>query len=206
MIKNIVATLGGIMYNNVTIVTRLLVLLFLITGCGGTTIKYVNPNANFSYIKKIAILPFNNMSEDKFAGEKVRSALTIDLMSLQVFDIMEQGEVSKTVNMLFGAEGMEEGKVVQMDKEMLKMLGEKLEVQAIVLGSVNEYSSARGGAGNNVVSISVRMLDASSGIILWQANTTAVGNSTFRKMLGAEQVDMNILTKDAVRKALSTLM
>lgn len=197
------------MYNNITSVTRFLLLFVLvavIAGCGGGTVKYINPSANLSYIKKIAILPFNNFSDDKYAGEKVRSALTIDLMSRHVFDVMEQGEVSKVLGMIFREEGFEEGRAVQMDKEMVKMLGEKLGVQAVILGSVNEFSSSRGGFSNNVVSISVRMIDTSSGIILWQANTTAVGNSTLRKMLGIDQVEMSILTRDAVRKAVSTLL
>ena len=156
----------------------------------------------------MAILPFNNFSEDKYAGEKTRSALTIDLMARHVFDVMEQGEVSKVMGMIFREEGFEEGRAVQMDKDMVKMLGEKLGVQAVILGSVNEYSSSRGGGGssNNVVSISMRMIDTSSGIILWQANTTEVGNSMLRKMLGVDQVEMSILTRDAVRRAISTLL
>lgn len=197
------------MYNNITNATRFLLLFVLvavIAGCGGGTVKYINPSANLSYIKKIAILPFNNFSEDKYAGEKVRSALTIDMMSRHVFDVMEQGEVSKVLGMIFREEGFEEGRAVQMDKEMVKMLGEKLGAQAVILGSVNEFSSSRGGFSNNVVSISVRMIDTSSGIILWQANTTEVGNSTFRKMIGVDQVEMSILTRDAVRRAVSTLL
>ncbi|MBI5903769.1 MAG: hypothetical protein HZB84_09855, partial [Deltaproteobacteria bacterium] len=105
------------MYNNITSVTRFLLLFVLvavIAGCGGGTVKYINPSANLSYIKKIAILPFNNFSEDKYAGEKVRSALTIDLMSRHVFDVMEQGEVSKVLGMIFREEGFEEGRAVQM--------------------------------------------------------------------------------------------
>ena len=197
------------MYNNITNGTRFLLLFILVAvtaGCGGATIKYINPSANLSYIKKVAILPFNNFSEDKYAGEKTRSALTIDLMSRHVFDVMEQGEVSKVTGMIFREEGFEEGRAVQMDKEMVKMLGEKLGVQAVMLGSVNEYSGSKGGVSNNVVSVSIRMIDTSSGIILWQANTTEVGNSTFRKMLGIDQVEMSILTRDAVRRAVSTLL
>lgn len=198
------------MYNNITNVTRFLLLFILVSitaGCGGATIKYINPSANLSYIKKVAILPFNNFSDDKYAGEKTRSALTIDLMARHVFDVMEQGEVSKVMGMIFREEGFEEGRAVQMDKDMVKMLGEKLGVQAVILGSVNEYSSSRGGGGsNNVVSISMRMIDTSSGIILWQANTTEVGNSMLRKMLGVDQVEMSILTRDAVRRAVSTLL
>ncbi len=194
------------MYNYITGALKVFLILVLVYGCAGSTIKYINPSANFSYIKKVAVLPLNNYSDDKYAGEKVRSALVIDLMSRHVFDVMEQGEVSKAMSLLFREEGAEEGRVVPMDKDTLKLLGEKLGVQAIIMGSVNEYSSSRGGAAANVISISVRMLDAASGTVLWQANTSETGGSAWRKVLGVEQVDMTLLATSAVRRLLNTLL
>ncbi|MBI5235715.1 MAG: hypothetical protein HY886_05650 [Deltaproteobacteria bacterium] len=192
--------------NSTKVIGFLLIAVFMFTGCSGSTVKYINQGADFAYIKKIAILPFNNFTEDRYAGEKVRSALTIDIMSKHVFEVMEQGEVTKVMNMLFREEGFEEGRVVQLDKEMLRLLGEKLGVQAVIQGSVNEYSGGRGGYTTNVVAISVRMLDTGSGVVLWQVNTSEVGSSTFRKMIGIDQVDMTVLTTDVVRKAVNTLL
>lgn len=192
--------------NSTKVIGILLIALFMLAGCSGSTVKYINPSADFAYIKKIAILPFNNFTEDRYAGEKVRSALTIDIMSKHVFEVMEQGEITKVMNMLFREEGFEEGRVVQLDKEMLRMLGEKLGVQAVIQGSVNEYSGSRGGYTTNVVAISVRMLDTGSGIVLWQANASEIGSSTFRKMIGIDQVDMTVLTTSVVRKAIDTLL
>ena len=194
------------MYNTILKITMfLLVLPFLVYGCGGTTVRYMNPSANFSYVNKVAVLPFSNFSEDKYAAEKVRNALTVELMSRHAFDVLEHGEVSKVFNFL--REGsIEDARIVQVDKETMKLLGAKLGVQAIIMGSVNEYSAKGGGFANNVVSISVKMLDAESGTILWQANTSEVGSGTLRKMFGMEQVDMSILTNRVVKKILNTLM
>jgi hypothetical protein len=73
------------MYNmdmiNVTIRTSVIFFLLLVVGCSGSVIRYINPEANFSYIKKVAILPFNNMSGDRFAAERVRNTLAVDLLS-----------------------------------------------------------------------------------------------------------------------------
>jgi len=165
----------------------------------------MNPTANFSYIKKVAVLPFSNFSDDKFADEKVRNALTMELMSRHVFDVLEHGEVSKVFNFL-REEGVDDGRIVQLDKETMKLLGGKLGVQAIIMGSVDEYSGKRGGFSNNVVSISVKMLDTDSGVVLWQASTSEVGSGAWRQMLGMEQLDMSILTNNAVKKILGTLM
>jgi TolB-like protein len=195
------------MYNsnmtNVTIRTLALLLIISVVGCKGAVIRYINPEANFSYIKKVAILPFNNMSNDRFAGERVRNTLTVELMSRGVFDVMERGEVSKVMGLVLRAAGFEEGSAVEVDKETLKLLGERLGVQAVILGSVDEYES---GGRRAVVSLSVRMLDTSSGIILWQAKSTATGTSIWRTIVGLEEQDRSTLTRAAVKGALDTLL
>ena len=181
----------------------LLVVLLALTGCGASVVRYINPDANFSYIKKVAVLPFNNLTNDRYAGEKVRAALTVDLLSRRVFDVMEQGEVSKVLTLVLRATGAEEGMVLELDKETLKLLGERLGVQAVILGSVDDFEDRRSGG---IVSLSVRMLDTSSGIILWQAKATASGGSIWRRMLGLEGVDTSTLTRKAVKEALDTLL
>jgi TolB-like protein len=179
-----------------------LIFLVFIGGCG-STVKYINPSANFSYIKKIAVLPFNNFSDDRYAGEKVRNTLIVDLMSRGVFEVVEQGEVTKVLSVIFREAGVEEGKAVPIDIETLKLIGEKLGVQAVILGSVDEYSGAGGG---NIVSIGARMLDTGSGIILWQAKTTETGKSVLRKLFGIDEIDRSELTKKVVKGTLDTLL
>ncbi|MCK5237078.1 MAG: hypothetical protein KAR06_08840 [Deltaproteobacteria bacterium] len=180
----------------------LLILTFVSVGCVGGSMKYVNPNANFSYIKNVAVLPFNNFSADKHAGEKVRATLAIDLMSRGDFEVMEQGEVSSVLTMVFRSAGLREGDVAAVDKETLRLIGERLGVQAVILGTVYEYSATVNSA---LVSISVRMIDTSSGIVLWTAKSDYSGTSIVRKIFGIEQQDKSILTRKAVRQALNTL-
>jgi hypothetical protein len=57
-----------------------------------------------------------------------------------------------------------------------------------------------------VVALSIRMLDTNSGIVLWQARTTAIGGSVWRKMVGIDDIDMSELTPLAVQQALDTLL
>jgi len=181
----------------------MVLIFFLFIGGCGSTVRYVNPAANFSYIKKIAVLPFNNFSDDRYAGEKVRNTLIVDLMSRGVFEVVEQGEVTKVLSVIFREAGVEEGKAVPIDIETLKLIGEKLGVQAVILGSVDEYSGTGGG---NIVSIGARMLDTGSGIILWQAKNTETGKSVLRKLFGIEEIDRSELTKKVVKGTLDTLL
>ncbi len=181
----------------------LIILLLTVAGCGGKVVRYINPEANFSYIRKVAILPFNNLTGDRYAGEKVRAALTVELLSRMTFDVMEQGEVSKVLTLVMRATGADEGMVLELDKETLKLLGERLGVQAVILGSVDDYEFKRDGG---VVSISVRMLDTSSGLILWQAKGVASGSSFTRQMLGLDSKNTSDLTRKVVKRVLNTLL
>ena len=195
------------MYNEFNMLLRksgiLVAIVLIVTGCAEGVVRYINPEANFSYIKKVAVLPFNNLSDDRFAGEKVRSAITVDLLSRGIFDVVEQGEVNKIASLVLRAAGAEEGMVTELDRETLKLLGERLGVQAVVLGSVDEYTGRRE---EGLVAISVRMLDTSSGIILWQARVSASSASFWRKILGLEGFDSSALTRKAVKKAFDTLL
>ncbi len=183
--------------------TMALCLIIIFAGCGSpSVIRYINPEANFSFIKTIAILPFNNLGNDEFAGERVRNSFTVDLMSRGVFGVKESGEVSKAMRLVFRAAGYEEGGLLEVDHETLKLLGEKLGVQAVILGSVDEYVVGA----RSLVTLSVRMHDTSSGIVLWQARSTASGASNFRKIVGLEETDRSVLTSKAVKEVLDTLL
>src|SRR3990172_5893978 len=195
------------MYNKLDMLYRNIIIpvLFVLiaAGCTREVVRYINPEANFSYIKKVAILPFNSLSDDRFAGEKVRSAITVDLLSRGVFDVVEQGEVNKVTSLVLRAAGAEEGMVTELDRETLKLLGERLGVQAVILGSVDEYVGRRE---EGLVGLSVRMLDTSSGIILWQAKASTSSASFWRKILGLEGVDTSTLTRRVVKTAFDTLL
>ncbi len=184
-------------------VALLVAVVLVMSGCGSSTLRYVNPDANFSYIKKIAVLPFNNFTSERFASEKVRGVLTVDLLSRHTFEVVEQGQVTKILASVLGNAGFREGRVVELDAETLKLLGEKLGAQAVILGSVDEYRSARGGA---AVSISMRLVDTGSGIVLWQSKSTVLGDNYWRRMFGIGVVDNTKLTRVAVKKALDTLL
>ena len=190
-----------------TWLTRILLFVILVSlqGCGWLAVRYINPDADFSYIKNVAVLPFNNLSNDRYAGEKIRSAMTVDLLSRHVFDVTEQGEVSKVMSQVLRATGAQEGMVMDLDRETLKLLGDRLGVQAVILGSVEAYSESRGGAGG-LVTISARMLDTSSGVVLWQVRTSASGTSLWRKVVGIESKNTSTLTGMVAREALNTLL
>lgn len=186
--------------------SALILSFFFLYGCGGArTIAYVNPAADLSYVKKVAILPFNNFSQDRYAGEKIRNLFTVALLARGVFDVVERGEVRKVLNTtVFPERGVEEGGVLELDGETIRLIGEGLGVQAIIIGSVDEYSGGFGGKA--VVSIALRMIDTSSGIVLWETKVTESSRSVWRKLVGIEELDKEELARRAVEKAIDTLL
>lgn len=192
------------MYNKFITTVTLIIVGWVVVGCAGKTMRYINPSTNFSYIKKVAILPLNNLSDDRFAAERVKNSLTVALLSKQVFDVIDQGEVTKIVGFIFREAGYEEGRAVPADRDTIKMIGERLGVQALIIGSVDDYSFRQ--SGNSVISLTLRMLDVSSGIILWETKVHEKGQSIWRNILGLGSTDKNELTRRVVNRALNTLI
>lgn len=199
------------MYNTVKMRTITFITLSLVAvmavGCSSGSLKYRNYQADTSYIARVAVLPFNNLSGDSYAAERVRTMFIVDLMSRNRWEIVEQGEVSKVLGQILRASGAIEGGVIEVNNETLKLLGERLGVQAVIVGSVNEYISATGGGrgSQGEISIAAKMLDAASGVVLWQSISTVQAGSGLRTFLGIKNPGRSVTTKRAVHKAINTL-
>ncbi len=186
----------------------LLLMMVLVISCvrGGVR-HYLNPSANFQYIKRIAILPFNNLTDEKFAGERVRSLVIIELLSRGTFDIVEIGEVATTMRGVYEESGYREGELVPINKNIAKKLGERLDVQALILGSVEEYGVSRSGTSSTpIISLSLRMVDTNSGEILWQASCNKRGGNYIGRIFGVNEKTMSGLTMEVAKKIIDTLL
>lgn len=179
----------------------IVILLSITAGCSSNTVKYINPTADFSYIKKVAIIPFNNLTNDSYASEKLRSILTVEILSRKYFDLIEQGQTRRVVSQILRAQGIPEGSSASYDTETIKLIGEELGVQAVIIGGVNEYPSR----GSSVASLSLKMIDTSSGVVLWQVITAVKGTNAFKSFLGMKDSSPIDLAFKVVKRALNTL-
>lgn len=187
--------------NKILSVLSIVVLLSFTAGCSSNTVKYINPTADFSYIKKVAIVPFNNLTPDSYASEKLRSILTVEILSRKYFDLVEQGQTRRVVTQILRAQGIPEGSAASYDTETIKLIGEELGVQAIIIGGVNEYPSRD----SSVASLSLKMIDTSSGVVLWQVITAVKGSNAFKSFFGMEDSSPIDLAFRVVKRALNTL-
>jgi hypothetical protein len=68
-----------------------LVTLFVLSGCAaGHTQHYLRPNTDMSTIKRIAVMPFESLTADQYAGEKLRRVVISELLFRNI-DVIEPG-------------------------------------------------------------------------------------------------------------------
>lgn len=159
-----------------TVFTVALILLSL-SGCGPGRIAepYAGQGLKGEEGIRVAILPFDNLSDDQGAGKTMENLVLIEFLKNTSARFVDMGEVmaallEKRIRL-----------ATSIPREVLIGLGQRLEVDYFVLGIVHEYTMQRmsgsGGSGEvPVVSISLRILDAQIGDIVWATSAARRGN------------------------------
>ena len=58
---------------------------------------YVHPNADVLSFERVAILPFENLTNERFASARVREVLAIELSAMGAFEVVDHGEVNRAL-------------------------------------------------------------------------------------------------------------
>ena len=164
----------------------LFVMALFFAGCGGATTRlFSKPISESPYVtyqewgpnRDVCVMPFVNVAKDKDAGLKVRELFITELYSSGAFkDIADEGEMLEVMKKL---------KVRETDnfgKDTIKTLGDNLGVQAVIFGTVEEYTE-RSNKGA-LFAVSLRMVDVETGQILWVGNASKEGGGTVSEALG----------------------
>ena len=151
-------------------------------------------------------MPFNNMTNDKYAGEKLKNAVVMEILVNGVFEVAEDGEVNRVVSEVFKEMGFMGGELVSLDVDAIKRIAEKLRVNALFIGTVESYGQEReGGTPYSVVSFSLRLVEATTGTTIWWASYTQEGRSFLKNIFGIKQKNERALTRDVVKNLLGGL-
>jgi hypothetical protein len=186
----------------VFVLTSLAVLLFISFGCAGrgTPSFYIRQDYDFSYLKKVAVLPLDNLTNEKFAADAVRQVVICELLSTGLVDVAVPGEADAAVDKL----GVKS--VRSLNAEQIKTVGNVLKVQAVVLGAVDKFGEVRiGNISAPEVTITLMMADTSSGSIVWSVTKTGGGASFMARHFGARSETMSEAVIRVVREAIQTL-
>jgi len=158
---------------------------------------YVHPNADLAAFQRIAVLPLDNYTADRFASDRVREILNVELLSQGVFEPAESGEVNRVLR----AQNITG--LTALGPEDIKKLGDALNVQALLFGSVVEYSERRTGTFRSPqVSLALRLVDIESGLVVWSVSDARTGMALTTRLFGIGEETFT----EAVRKLIRELM
>ncbi|MEN8263772.1 MAG: hypothetical protein ABFR82_09940 [Nitrospirota bacterium] len=181
-----------------------LILMFFTAGCQSTNVApefHVSEDVDLSFIKKVAVMPFDNLTSEKFAGDIIRHVVVTELLATGLVDVAIPGEVINSMKRL------KIKSISALTAADIKKIGKSIKVQAIILGSVEQYGEIRAG---NIsvpeVTISLMMADAASGSIVWSVTKTRGGATFLAKHFGASSETLSETVLKIVRESLQTLV
>ena len=163
-----------------------LVLVCMLVGCGGkfTREEFVREGVDFDVVSRVAVLPFFNHTSDKYIHERVRNVAITQLLANGVADVVDRGIVDSVL--------YEEviDPFQPIDLINLKRLGQRLNVQAFLLGSVDMVSGKGSGASAYPqLALTLRLVETQSASILWQSSGHWTSESLLGKILGIAPTD-----------------
>ena len=165
--------------------------------CGGRT-RYVNQNADLGAVKTVAILPFENLTNDKLCAERVNKIFLTELLNVGAFEVVEPGLVIRTVR-------REASDIAQLTAEDIKRIGSSLKAQALVIGSVLEFEERRGTSDGARVKLQFRLVDTQSAATIWSVTRSRAGLGFGGRVFGLGGPSATELAEDLVREELAKL-
>lgn len=179
-----------------------LLALLLLPACASTsTTQYIHPNMDLGAIQKVAVLPFDNLTQERTAGDKVQKVFMTELLSLSAFEVVEPGAVLKALK----AERAESSEA--LGPAELKRIGEAVKADALFLGAVVDFADNRAGSTPAPeVTIQLRLVETQSGVTVWSASRTRAGASMSARLFGVGGGSLTQAARELIRAELRTLV
>ena len=162
---------------------------------------FVHPDYNFGFIERVAVVPFENLTDDRGAAARMTRHFVTELLAVEAFDVVEPGDVTNALS------AIGEIRVAELTVDQIKSTGTRVRAQALFLGSVTESSSIRSGSGSqNVVTFDVRMVETETGSVIWSTTLTKTGRGFWAALFGSGGRSMGEVSRRAARHAIARLV
>jgi TolB-like protein len=170
-------------------------------GCGGIKpTRFVNPDFDFGFIETIGVLPLENLTPDRQSAERATRMLITELLSAGAVDVVEPGEVETVYAHTVEGRG-------EPTREQLVAMGQELEAQALLLGSVAQSNEVRSGTVSiPVVTLDLRLIETDTGATVWAATHTERGSGAGAKFLGTGGEPISETTRKCIRTLIAELV
>lgn len=180
----------------------LVLLALALAGCSSGARLYVNPDADMTFYTRVAIVPFENLSGERFASERIARAFITELILTERFEVVDTGEFNLELGKIGGLPGMEGN----YDTEKLKTAATAVQATGLIRGSVSEYHMQRVGMSDApVVTFDISMYDVATGKLVWQASATKRGKARFPIFGGTGTRTFGLLVQQACHDMVSRL-
>lgn len=176
--------------------------LALATGCAGAHGRrtYQDPNMDFGSIHTIAVLPFENLSRDSAAADRVQEVFSDMLLATGAVYVVPPGEMARAVSRLAVVDPH------SPSVEEVVKIGGLVKADAVLRGVVKEYGEVRSGAAvGNVVSVSLALYETSTGKVVWSASSTKGGIGFGDRLLGGGGEPMDGVTEQVADDLIAKL-
>lgn len=160
---------------------------------GQVTDVYRDPKMDFGSIQTVAVMPFANLARDQVVAERVRDVFINRLLASGAVYVLPVGEVARGVTKL------ELQNPTSPTPEDVVKLGGLIKADAIITGVVREYGEVRSGTTSaNIISMSMQMLEAGTGRVIWSGSSTKGGISFWDRLVGGGGQPINRVTEEAI--------
>lgn len=154
---------------------------------------YRDPNMDFGSVQTVAVVPFTNLAREQIVAERVRDVFINRLLATGAVYVLPVGEVARGISKL------ELQSPSSPTPEEVVKLGALLKADAVITGVVREYGEVRSGTTTaNIVSMSIQLIEAGTGKVVWSASSTKGGISFWDRLIGGGGQPVNKVTEQAV--------
>jgi TolB-like protein len=173
----------------------------LAVGCRSAGTRYLHPNVDLAALKTAAVLPFENLTADRTAADKVQKIVVTELLALEVFEVVEPGTVVKAMR----AERAES--VEALGPAELQKVGAAVKADVLFLGAVVDFADNRSGSTPAPeVTVQLRMVETQSGVTVWSVSRTRSGAGAMARLFGIGGDSVTEAARQLVRDELRTLL
>lgn len=184
------------------LIACVLLIISLLSGCGVKTRSetFLREDIELAYVRQVAVLPFENHSGDEYAAARAQDYTITQGLAMGLFDIVDKGLVDSVIR----EEAIDPG--TPLDKLTIKRLGQRLNVQAFLLGAVDYAEEGRrGNYAFPELSLTLRLIDVGTGTVLWQASGYGSGYSVWGRLFGLAPRDIFQVGLGTIEEMLETL-
>ncbi len=169
-------------------------------GCGAGASHYLRDDVDLSFIRRVAVYPFFNLSQDMFGGQRVQSVFVTELLERGQVEVVDRGE------MLAAITELKLHPDTILSPEQVVALGKRLKADGIFFGTIEEYGLERSSDDPTyAITGNYQLCEAETGRTVWSSQMRTDGASLLRKLFGGGSAGMFDVARHNVRTALGTL-